>query len=105
MNDSRRIDGRMPIAEDVTDPVQLRAALLDRDRRIVRLRTELVAMERWIQQLQGQVEELSETADNARSAVEHLISTVPDLLEPEVEDLADAVGDDEREAARAAEGS
>jgi hypothetical protein len=90
----------MPVAEDPDDPVQLRAALLDRDRKLVKLRTELVAMERWVQQLQGQVEELAETADNARSALEHLVASVPDLLEPEVEDLAEAVADDERAAAR-----
>ena len=88
----------MPIAEDIDDVVQLRAALLDRDRRLVRLRAELVGMERWIQQLQGQVEELAETADNARSAIEHVVRTVPDLLEPEVDDLAEAVADDERSA-------
>ena len=63
---------RMPIAEDLDDAAQLRAALLDRDRRIVRLRTELVAMRALVEQLQGQVEELAETADNARSAIEHL---------------------------------
>ena len=90
----------MPIAEDLDDAVQLRAALLDRDRRIVRLRSELVAMERWIGQLQGQVEELAETADNARSAVEHLLRGVPDLLEPEVDDLAVAVADDVRSELR-----
>jgi hypothetical protein len=88
----------MPVAEDLDDPVQLRAALLDRDRRLVRLRAELVGMERWIQQLQSQVDELAETSDNARSAVEHLLESVPDLLEPEVEDLVEAVADDEREA-------
>ncbi|MCW2926419.1 MAG: hypothetical protein JWM86_387 [Thermoleophilia bacterium] len=88
----------MPVVEDVDDVVQLRAALLDRDRRLVRLRGELVAMERWVQQIQGQVEELAETADNARSAIEHLVRTAPDLLEPEVDDLAVAVTDDERDA-------
>jgi hypothetical protein len=100
MDDRRPDRTRMPIAEDTDDPVQLRAALLDRDRRIVKLRTELVAMERWVQQLQGQVEELGETTDNARSALEHLLRSIPDLLEPEVEDLAEAVADDERIAAR-----
>lgn len=102
MDDSRRTDGRMPIAEDIDDATQLRAALLDRDRRIVKLRAELVGLERWIGQLQAQADELAETADNARSAVEHLLASVPDLLEPEVDDLAVAVADDERDAARAA---
>ena len=88
----------MPVVEDVDDAVQLRAALLDRDRRLVRMRGELVAMERWIQQLQSQVEELAETADNARSAIEHLVRAAPDLLEPEVDDLAVAVAEDERDA-------
>jgi hypothetical protein len=89
----------MPIAEDVDDPVQLRAALLDRDRRLVRLRAELVGMERWIGQLQSQVDELAETVDNARAAMEHLVGSAPDLLEPEVDDLAPAVAADERAAA------
>lgn len=93
----------MPIAEDLDDVVELRAALLDRDRRIVRLRAELVGMERWIGQLHSQVDELAETVDNARSTVEHLRASVPDLLEPEVEDLTEAVADDERAAARPAE--
>lgn len=104
MDDVRMSDGRMPIAEDLDDVVQLRAALLDRDRRLVRLRAELVGMERWVQQLQGQVDELAETSDNARSAIEHLRASVPDLLEPEVEDLVEAVRDDEREAARTSSG-
>jgi hypothetical protein len=86
----------MPIVDDPDDGEQLRAALLDRDRRLVKLRSELVAMERWVQQLQAQVDELGETTDNARSALEHLLGSVPDLLEPEVDDLAVAVADDER---------
>lgn len=96
MDERRAMHGRMPIVEDPGDATQLRAALLDRDRRIVKLRSELVAMERWVQQLQSQVDELGETTDNARSALEHLLGSVPDLLEPEVEDLAEAVADDER---------
>jgi hypothetical protein len=96
MDERRTIHGRMPIVDDPGDATQLRAALLDRDRRIVKLRSELVAMERWVQQLQSQVDELGETTDNARSALEHLLASVPDLLEPEVEDLAEAVADDER---------
>jgi chromosome segregation ATPase len=86
----------MPIVDDPDDGEQLRAALLDRDRRLVKLRSELVAMERWVQQLQAQVDELGETTDNARSALEHLLGSVPDLLEPEVDDLAVAVADDQR---------
>ena len=94
----RRADQpRMPIAEDVDDVRQLRAALLDRDRRLVRLRAELVGMERWIGQLQGQVDELSETVDNARASLEFTIATAPDLLEPEVAELAAAVAIDERD--------
>jgi hypothetical protein len=86
----------MPIADDPDDVTQLRAALLDRDRRLVRLRAELVGMERWIGQLQSQVDELAETADNARAALEHLVASAPDLLEPEVDELAPLVARDEQ---------
>ncbi len=97
--DSRRPEPpRMPIAEDVDDVVQLRAALLDRDRRLVRLRAELVGMQRWMSQLQSQVDELAETVDNARASLEFTITTAPDLLEPEVAELAVAVADDDRKA-------
>lgn len=91
MDEPRREAPRMPVVDDVDDVVELRAVLLDRDRRLVKLRAELVGMERWIHQLQAQVEELAETADNARSTVEHVLRGVPDLLEPEVDDLAEAV--------------
>jgi hypothetical protein len=102
MDDRRSAQPRMPIAEDVDDVVQLRTALLDRDRRLVRLRAELVGMQRWVGQLQSQVDELSETVDNARASLEFTITTAPDLLEPEVEELVAAVAIDER-AARAQE--
>lgn len=96
--DSRRSEpARMPIAEDVDDVVQLRAALLDRDRRLVRLRAELVGMQRWMGQLQSHVDELAETVDNARASLEFTITTTPDLLEPEVAELAVAVADDVRD--------
>lgn len=96
--DSRRSEpARMPIAEDVDDVVQLRAALLDRDRRLVRLRAELVGMQRWMGQLQSQVDELSETVDNARASLEFTVSTAPDLLEPEVAELAASVAIDARD--------
>ena len=87
----------MPVAEDLDDVVQLRAALLDRDRRLVRLRAELVGMERWVGQLQSQVDELAETVDNARAAVEHTLGSAPDLLEPEIEDLEPVVREDQQE--------
>ena len=81
----------MPVVDDPDDAIQLRRALLDRDRRLVRLRAEVVGAERWIQQLVAQADELRETADNARASLEHVLRSAPDLLEPEVEDLAEAV--------------
>lgn len=85
----------MPVADDLEDVVQLRAALLDRDRRLVRLRGELVAVERWCAQLESQVAELADAVDGARASVEFALSKVPDLLEPEVDELANAVRYDE----------
>jgi hypothetical protein len=94
--DERRSDaGRMPVVDDPDDAVQLRAALLDRDRRLVRLRGELVAIERWCSQLAAQVAELAEAVDGARASVEFSLERAPDLLEPEVDDLAAAVRYDE----------
>lgn len=89
----------MPIAEDLDDPVQLRAALLDRDRRLVRLRAELVSIERWTTQLAAQVGELAEAVDGARASVEFALGRAPDLLEPEIDELVPAVAwDEERNA-------
>ena len=84
----------MPIAEDLDDAAQLRAVLLDRDRRLVRLRTELVSIERWANQLSAQVGELAEAVDGMRASVEFALGRAPDLLEPEVDELAAAVAYD-----------
>lgn len=84
----------MPIADDLDDPALLRRVLLDRDRRLVRLRAELVSIERWTAQLGAQVAELAEAVDGARAAVEFALGRAPDLLEPEVDDLAAAVAYD-----------
>ncbi len=94
MEDRRADADRMPIADDIDDPVQLRAALLDRDRRLVRLRAELVSIERWSAQLQAQVAELAEAVDGTRASVEFALGRAPDLLEPEVDELAAAVAYD-----------
>lgn len=94
MTDHQRHRTGLVRAEDLDDSSQLRAALLDRDRRLVKLRAELVAAERWIAQVQAQVGELQETADNARSMLEHLVRTAPDVIEPELDELVERVAQD-----------
>lgn len=89
-----RTPPRLPLAEDPDDPIQLRAALLDRDRRIARLRSELVALERWSVQLASSIAELTEMVDDTRATIEHAYSSLPDLLESEIADLEVAVASD-----------
>lgn len=56
-----------PLSRIRTDAEQLRATLLDRDHRLVRLRAGLVVVERWTAQLVAQV---SEAIDGARASVD-----------------------------------
>jgi hypothetical protein len=84
------------VVEDLDDAAELRKVVLDRDERIIKSRAGLVTLERWIEQLEGQAAELLETAQQARSTAAHMRAMLPDLLEPEVDDLAARIAEDTR---------
>ena len=77
-------------------PEELREALellVERTATLRRLRTELTSVERWVDQLARQADDLRDAALSAQDVLVQLRDGIPDLIGVELDDLRERLAD------------